>query len=179
MSPETSSAGRTRTPAPDPNLRCAARRCRPNRDNAALPSDAAPDPDFGGPGGMAIWQSTRFLAFACAYAHRGEPASPQPCRTAESPLARTSARLGGFGLRARFAMGAERRCRTRALSRVRWDFAPPCARASALRERQNPVGGAREMKCAEGRSPEGRLPKATAKPPARARVRETPPRSAP
>ena len=67
-----------------------------NRDNAALPSDVAPDPDFGGPGGMAPWQSTESLAFAYAYAHRGEPGSPQPCRTAESPLARTSARLGGY-----------------------------------------------------------------------------------
>ena len=46
------------------------------RDSAALPSDAAPDPDFGGPGGMALWQSTESLAFAFAYAHRGELASP-------------------------------------------------------------------------------------------------------
>ncbi|MBQ2628529.1 MAG: hypothetical protein IJG13_02520 [Kiritimatiellae bacterium] len=66
------------------------------RDNAALPSDAAPDSDFGGPGGMAHWQLTKSLAFACAYAHQGEPAFSQPCRTAESPLARTSARLGGY-----------------------------------------------------------------------------------
>ena len=50
------------------------------RYNAALPSDAAPDPDFGGPGGMARWQSTKSLAFAFAYGHRGEPDFPQPCR---------------------------------------------------------------------------------------------------
>ena len=36
-----------------------------------MPSDAATDPDFGGPGGMALWQSTESLAFASAYAHRG------------------------------------------------------------------------------------------------------------
>ena len=54
------------------------------RDRAALPSDAAPDPDFGGPGGMARWQSTESLAFAFACYHRGELAFPQPCRTAKS-----------------------------------------------------------------------------------------------
>ena len=72
-----------------------------------MPSDAAPDPDFGGPGGMALWQSTESLAFAFAYDHRGEPASPQPCRTAESPLARTSARPGG-SVRHRHAAPHER-----------------------------------------------------------------------
>ena len=87
-----------------------------------MPSDAATDPDFGGPGGMALWRPTEFPAFASAYAHRGEHASSHPCRTAESPLGRTSARPGGFVRRDAAARGAERRCRTRALSRVRRIF---------------------------------------------------------
>ena len=58
-----------------------------------------------GPGGMALWQSTESPAFTFAYNHRGEPAFPRPCRTAESPLARTSARPGGFVRRVRFATG--------------------------------------------------------------------------
>ncbi len=66
------------------------------RVEAALPSDAATDPDFGGPGGMALWRPTESPAFASAYAHRGEHVSSHPCRTAESPLGRTSARPGGF-----------------------------------------------------------------------------------
>ena len=92
------------------------------REEAALPSDAATDPDFGGPGGMALWRPTESPAFASAYAHRGEHASSHPCRTAESPLGRTSARPGGFVRRDAAARGAERRCRTRALSRVRRIF---------------------------------------------------------
>ena len=87
-----------------------------------MPSDAATDSDFGGPGGMALWRPTESLALASAYANRGEYASPHPCRNAESPLGRTSARSGGFVRRDAAARGAERRCRTRALSRVRRDF---------------------------------------------------------
>ena len=113
------------------------------RRKAALPSDAAPDPDFGGPGGMALWQSIEPLASAFAYAHRGEPASPQPCRTAESPLARTSARPGGQS-----ATGAERRCHTRALSRVRRDF-DPRARGRALCASVKILSGA-PTKCGSG-----------------------------
>ena len=118
------------------------------RSDAALPSDAAADPDFGGPSGMAPWQSTESPAFASAYAHRGEYASPQPCRTAESPLGRMSARPGGFVRRDAAAMGAQRRCRTRALSRVRWVFDPRAHRRALCASVKNPSGA--PAKCGSG-----------------------------
>ena len=101
------------------------------RDCSPCRPTCSPDPDFVGPGGMALSQSTESPAFAFACGHRGEPASPQPCRTTESPLARTSVRLGDQGRCAQSATGAVRWCCTRALSRVRRDFDTRCARASA------------------------------------------------